>query len=164
MNDAIIMSNFVIEESSFRFMFQIYSRNIISGLLLCAFLTNSCDEDKKYPIPNVPVNVQLNLDLPSYQPLNSPGGYAYVNGGSRGLVVYRNFDEFVALDRHSTYNSEDACAVVSVNPDNIFELIDTCSGSRFSIMNGGVLEGPAKWGLKRYTAYWDGGYIVSIYN
>jgi hypothetical protein len=144
-------------------MSQIYSRNIISGLILCAFLTNSC-QNEKYPIPNVPVNVTINLDLPSYQPLNSPGGYAYVNGGSRGIVVYRNFDEFVALDRHSTYNSEDECAVVKINPDNVFELIDTCSGSRYSIMNGAVIEGPAKFGLKRYTAYWDGAYTVSIYN
>ncbi|MBI3133932.1 MAG: hypothetical protein HYZ14_04580 [Bacteroidetes bacterium] len=110
------------------------------------------------------MNVTINLDLPSYQALNSPGGYAYVNGGSRGLVVYRNFDEFVALDRHSTYNSDDDCAIVSVNPDNIFELIDTCSGSRFSIINGAVIEGPAKFGLKRYTSYWDGAYTVNIYN
>jgi hypothetical protein len=140
-------------------MSQIYSRNIISGLLLCAFLTNSC-KDEKYPIPNVPVNVVINLD----QPLNSPGGTAYVNGGSRGLVVYRNFDEFVALDRHSTYNSQDECAIVKINPDNIFELIDTCSGSKYSIMNGAVIAGPAKFGLRRYNAYWDGFYTVSIYN
>lgn len=126
------------------------------------FLT-SCKEEA-YPIPNVPVNITLNLDLPSYQVLNSPGGTVYVNGGSRGLVVYRDFDQFVALDRHSTYNSQDECAVVQINPDNMFELIDTCSGSRFSIINGAVLEGPAKFGLKRYTTYWDGAYSVSIYN
>jgi len=144
-------------------MSQIYSRNIISGFILCAFLTNSCN-DEKYPIPNVPVNVSINLDLPSYQPLTSPGGCVYVNGGSRGLVVYRNFNEFIALDRHSTYNSQDACAIVIINPDNVFELKDTCSGSRFSIMNGAVIEGPAKFGLKRYNAFWDGAYTVNIYN
>ncbi len=98
----------------------------------------SC-KDNDYPIPDVPVNVSINLDLPSYIPLNAPGGYVYVNGGSRGLIIYRNFDEFVAMDRHSTFNSDDPCAVVEVNPDNAFELIDTCSGSVFSIMNGVVL-------------------------
>jgi hypothetical protein len=124
---------------------------------------SSCKEEK-YPIPNVPVNITINLDLPSYLPLNAPGGYVYVPGGSRGIVVYRHFDEFVALDRHSTYNSDDECAVVNVDPDNIFELEDTCSGSRFSIMNGGVIQGPAKFGLKKYTTYWDGAYTVNIYN
>lgn len=144
-------------------MSQIYSRNITLSIVFAGLLISSCKEEK-YPIPNVPVNITINLDLPSYQPLNSPGGYVYTNGGSRGIVVYRNFDEFVALDRHSTYNSQDECAIVSVNPDNLFELLDTCSGSRFSIINGAALAGPAKFGLKRYTTYWDGAYTVSIYN
>lgn len=124
----------------------------------------SCNKQEPYPIPNVPVNIIINLDLPSYQSLNAPGGYVYTNGGSRGIVIYRNFDEFIALDRHSTHNSDDPCAIVNVNPDNFFELIDTCSGSKFSIMSGVVLEGPAKYGLKRYTAIWDGAYTVTVYN
>lgn len=145
------------------FMSQIYSRNNILLFIFCGLFTNSCKEEK-YPIPSVPVNITINLDLPSYQPLNSPGGFAYVNGGSRGIVVYRDFDQFTALDRHSTYNSEDPCAVVIVNPENMFELLDTCSGSRFSISNGAVIEGPAKFGLRRYTTSWDGAYMLSIYN
>jgi len=114
----------------------------------------------------VPVNLNINLDLPAYTALNSPGGFAYVNGGSRGIVVYRNFDEFIALDRHSTYNSEKACATVYVNPENAFELIDTCegSGSVFSILSGVVMVGPAQYGLKKYNSYWDGAYTVNIYN
>lgn len=126
-------------------------------------LLTSC-KNEEYPIPDVPVNININLDLPSYQNLNSPGGYALINGGSRGIVIYRSFDEFVALDRHSTYNSTDPCAIVHVNPDNFFQLIDSCSGSKFDITNGVVIEGPAKWGLKRYTTTWNGGYTVSIYN
>lgn len=108
--------------------------------------------------------MSINLGLPSYAPLNSPGGFVYVNGGSRGIVIYRNFDEFVALDRHSTYNSQDACAIVEINPSNTFELIDTCSGSTFSVLSGVVLSGPAQYGLKRYNSYWDGAYTVNIYN
>jgi hypothetical protein len=123
----------------------------------------SCNEED-YPIPNVPVNVMINLDLPSYNVLNAPGGFVYVNGGSRGIVVYRNFDQFVALDRHSTFNSQDPCAIVQVNPDNNFELIDTCSGSIFSIMSGVVTKGPAKFGLKQYNTTWDGAYTVRIFN
>lgn len=157
------MSNFVIKEKPNFFMSQIYSRNNITRLIFCALFTISCKEEP-YPIPNVPVNISINLDLPSYQPLNSPGGYAYVNGGSRGIVIYRDFEAFRALDRHSTYNSNDACAVVEVNPNNMFELIDTCSGSRFSISNGAVIEGPAKFGLRSYNAAWDGAYTVHIYN
>ncbi len=144
-------------------MQQIYLRYFLFGLLFTSLFLNSCKENN-YPIPDVPVNLSINLDLPSYSPLNSPGGYAYVNGGSRGIIVYRNFDEFVALDRHSTYNSTDSCAIVDVNPMNTFELIDTCSGSTFSMLSGVVLQGPAQFGLRRYNAYWDGAYTVTIYN
>ena len=146
------------------FMQQIYLSFVISCSMLSGIFLTSCKKQDAYPIPNVPVNIIINLDLPAYLNLNSPGGYAYVNGGSRGIVVYRNFDEFVALDRHSTYNSEDPCAIVEVDPTNPFELQDTCSESRFSITTGTVLQGPAQWGLKRYTTQWDGAYTVSIYN
>lgn len=144
-------------------MRQIYLRYFLFWSISATLFLSSCKE-KNYPIPNVPVNVNINLDLPSYTPLNSAGGFVYVNGGSRGLVVYRNFDEFIALDRHSTYNSDKECAIVSVNPANTFELIDSCSESVFSIISGVVIKGPAQFGLKRYNAYWDGAYTVTIYN
>lgn len=143
-------------------MRQIYLRYVLV-VSLFASIFSACKKNN-YPIPNVPVNITINLDLPSYQPLIYPGGVAYVNGGARGIIVYRNFEEFVALDRNSTYNSDDECAIVDVDPDNQFQLVDTCSGSKFSIMNGGVVEGPAKYGLKRYNAYWDGASSVHIYN
>ncbi|MGV6860488.1 MAG: hypothetical protein ACWA41_01885 [Putridiphycobacter sp.] len=127
-------------------------------------LLTSCKEKEPFPIPNLPVNILLNLDLPSYQPLTVPGGWVYVNGGSRGIVVYRNFDEFIALDRHSTYNSEDECAIVNVDSINYFQLHDSCSTSIYSILDGTVINGPAKWGLKRYNTSWDGQYAVHIYN
>ncbi len=123
----------------------------------------SCKE-KEYPIPNVPVNLYINLDLPSYNALNAPGGWVYVEGGSRGIIIYRNFDSFIALDRHSTYEPEKECAIVSVNPDNNFELLDSCSESKYSIISGVVIKGPAQHGLRRYNTYWDGAYTVSVYN
>jgi Rieske Fe-S protein len=144
-------------------MIQIYRRYIYFSQLFVVFLFLSCKEEQ-YPIPNVPVNQNINLDLPAYSPLNAPGGYVYVTGGSRGIIVYRNFDEFVALDRHSTYESHKECAIVEVNPDNIFELIDTCSGSTYSIISGVVMSGPAQYGLRRYNTYWDGAFTVNIFN
>jgi hypothetical protein len=126
-------------------------------------LFTSCKDDA-HPVPNVPVNITINLDLPSYQELNAPGGYAYVNGGSRGIVVYRNFDEFVALDRHATFDASNPNAIVSVDSLNIFELVDTTSNSRYSILSGVVMAGPAKFALRRYNTSWNGAFTVSIYN
>ncbi|WP_051568527.1 Rieske (2Fe-2S) protein [Crocinitomix catalasitica] len=144
-------------------MQQIYLRYFLICNIFGILFLSSCKEGD-YPIPNVPVNIIINLDLPAYTALNAPGGHAYIDAGSRGIVIYRNFDKFVALDRHSTYNSEDECAVVEVNPLNEFELLDTCSGSIFSITSGVVTKGPAQFGLKNYYTSWDGAYTVRVYN
>ena len=143
---------------------QIYNRFFWFCFFSINILLTSCKEKEPYPIPNIPVNISINLDLPSYQSLNSPGGWVYIPGGSRGIVVYRNFDEFVALDRHATYESDNNCAIVNVDTINYFILNDSCSSSQYNIIDGTVVTGPAKWGLKRYNASWDGAYTVHIYN
>lgn len=124
----------------------------------------SCQKKKNYPIPNLPVNIVINLNLPSYQNLNNPGGWAYVNGGSKGIVVYRNFDEFVALDRHTTVYPDSICAVAVVDSVNNFILTDPCSEAQYSITNGTVLKEPAQWPLRQYFTSYDGGYVVQITN
>lgn len=145
-------------------MRQIYNRFFwILGLLTNILLT-SCEKNGSNPVPSVPVSISLNLDLPAYNTLKSPGGWVYVNGGSKGIVVYRNFDEFVAMDRHSTYDVECDSAIVSVDENNFLQLNDACSDSKYNMLDGTVIEGPAKWGLRRYNTTWDGTYSVYIYN
>jgi nitrite reductase/ring-hydroxylating ferredoxin subunit len=144
-------------------MRQRYSKFALIYFITLGLTLVSC-EGETHPVPNVPVNIVINLDLPSYQPLNAPGGWVYLQGGSKGIVLYRNFDEFVALERHPTYNSNDPCGGVLVDSLNIFELVDTCSGSRYSIQSGVVVQGPAKWPLRRYNTAWNGGFQVSVFN
>lgn len=136
-------------------------------LIFCLFaivLGYSCEKNGDYPIPNVPVNLVLNLNLPAYQNLNNPGGWAYVNGGSKGIVVYRNFDNFVALDRHTTVNPTDECSVAEVDSTNNFILLDPCSNSEYSITTGAVLKEPARWPLRQYFTSWDQAFVLQITN
>ncbi len=142
---------------------QIYNRIILLLTTTSIFLIG-CNEANQHPIPNLPVNIYLNLSLPAYQELNNPGGWAYVNGGSKGIIVYRNFDQFVALDRHSTYSPDSACAIAEVDSINFFSINDPCSDSKYNILDGTVTQGPAKWGLKQYYTTWDGGFNVQITN
>ena len=99
-------------------MKQIYRIQRHSKITLLFILIFFSCEKEQHPIPSLAVNIIINTDLPTYQPLNATGGWAYVEGGSRGIVVYNNFNEFIALDRHSTVNIEDPCSIVFVNPDN----------------------------------------------
>lgn len=156
------MLNFTTDDFKNSSMKQIY--NTISICIFASVLLLSCNKEGNYPIPNLPVNLVLNLNLPAYQDLNNPGGWAYVNGGSRGIIVYNNFNEFVALDRHTTVFPDSTCSVAEVDSINTFVLNDPCSAAQFSITNGTALKEPAKWGLRQYFATWDGASIVQITN
>jgi hypothetical protein len=156
------MINFTNNTLVFERMRQIYNR--IALVLTTMLVGFGCQKEGVYPIPNVPVNIVLNLNLPAYQNLNIPGGWAYVNGGSRGIVVYRNFNAFIALDRHTTVYPDSVCAVAEVDTSNNFVLIDPCSEAQYSITTGTALKEPAQWALKQYFTSWDGAYALQITN
>ena len=53
-------------------------------------MSGSCGKQNTHPVPYVPFNQSIDLNLPSYYALAGVGGFAYVIGGSRGIIVYRN--------------------------------------------------------------------------
>ncbi|MGB0423134.1 MAG: hypothetical protein ACPGED_02370 [Flavobacteriales bacterium] len=131
-------------------------------LSLSLFLLSSSCRDKNTTIPFVNTDFDLNLNLPAYQDLSVVTGWIYVSGGSRGIIVYRHTqDQFVAFDRHSTYDVDSACQV-EVLEDNI-TIEDDCSGSQWLIIDGSVLNGPAGFQLEPYRTQWNPP-ILRIYN
>jgi len=121
-------------------------------ILVPLFLQAKCDSIQQ-DIPFVPVDFDINLDLPAYQSLNIPTGHALLTGGSKGIVVYRyTDDQFVALDRHATHDIPSGC-VVEVSEDGLF-LEDPCSDSQWLIIDGSVMNGPATIPLHRYYTSW----------
>jgi len=134
---------------------------------LCMLLLSpGCKKDKQVDVPLVNVDIEININLPEYNALAVTGGWAYVTGGSEGLLVYRKSpDEFTALDRHCTYRPEDLCRVYVDDSQVIAR--DTVSadhcGSAFLLMDGSVVQGPAVLGLKRYNTTFNGT-ILRIFN
>lgn len=109
------------------------------------------------------VDIYLNLQNPEYQKLNGIGSWVYTNGGSRGIIVFRSdVNTFSAYDRHCTYDSESSCAKVSVDASNL-HAEDTCCDSRFQLIDGSPVAGPAPRALKAYKTSFDGN-IVHIWN
>lgn len=117
------------------------------------------------PIPNVPFDITINITLPSYIDLQNVGSYAFVDGGSKGIVVYRMaYDQFIAFDRHSPAEASFNCAQpLTPTEDNFLELSDSCSSARFSLLDGSAIEG-SDVGLRRYITHYDGNYKIRIYN
>ncbi len=125
----------------------------------------SCGKNNQNPVPNVPVDVTIDLGFPSYSALQGVSGYTYVNGGSRGIIVYRkSLNEFVAFDRHSPADIEGTC-VEPLYPDanNFLELIDSCNNARFSLYDGSPISN-SEFGLRQYATQYNGSNILRIFN
>lgn len=133
------------------------------GLLLLTFFSITSCQRQNNNIPLVIVDVYININNPSYFQLQAVGGWTYVTGGSKGLIVYRySVDEFRVYDRHSTYLPENDC-IVSVDTSDNLTIEDACSGSRWIITDGSVIQGPATFPLQGYQSSFDG-QIIHIYN
>lgn len=114
-------------------------------------------------MPNVYVNIYIYTTDPEFVNLNAVGGWVYITGGSRGIVVYRNsIEEFMAYDRHCTYEPSNSCARIEVEQSNI-TAVDSCCGSKFVLTDGSVINGPASLSLKRYPIKLEGN-TLHIYN
>src|SRR4051812_36182646 len=104
-----------------------------------------CKKDKNNSTSTVPiaaVDFNLYVNNPSYVSLNTVGGWVYVTGGVRGIIIYRSTStEFKAYERNCTYQSGNACALVSVDATNIIAA-DTCCHSKFLLTDGSVSQGP----------------------
>ncbi len=118
----------------------------------------SCkDSDQSPGIPNVPVSEQINVNSLQYPKLRQDGGYAYLQSGYKGILVVRqNANLYLAFEQACTYDPthELPCGRVEVDPSNLF-LIDSCCGSQFNFQ-GGVMTGPAVYGLRQYRTALDG--------
>lgn len=123
-------------------------------IVFSILLTASCrDRDEEGNIqdrvPNVPVNISINVLFPEYFNLQTPGGWEYLNGGSMGIIVYRlGPEEFKAYDRHCTWNVADRNRI-SVTDQGIIAADSIC-GSSFVIIDGTVVEDPAFVPLTEY--------------
>ncbi len=123
----------------------------------------SCNRERNNIIPNVLVDIEININNPEYFNLMAVGGFMYLSGGSRGIVVYRySQDTFVAFDRHCPYNPSDE-GQVTFDSSSAIILKDNSCGSQFLLTDGSLYSGPATNSLKRYQTFFDGT-ILRIYN
>jgi hypothetical protein len=134
----------------------VHLRNaLFGGILLFLFSVQSCKPDlSDDPIPYVPFDdIVINLTLPTYIGLATDGGYAYVSGGVKGIIVYRkNSSTYLAFERNCTFQPNDACATVDVHVTISYMHNDGCCDSHFSFEGGLPISGPAWRPLQQYRA------------
>jgi len=100
--------------------------------------------------------------------LKNLGGFEYLDGGYRGVLLIHNFDDlYYAIERTCSFESDKECAHIFADSMN-FQLmcgqyVDTgfveCCASKFTF-DGNVLEPPAQLPLKLYRVTPNGGLLT----
>ena len=122
----------------------------------------SCDPVPPFnDIPIIPFDdIHINTNLPQYTSLRVDGGVHAVDGGIRGIYVYReSAGIFHAFERNCSYLANEACATVDLDPSNLY-MIDPCCNSTFTFPNGLPNGGPAFYPLRKYVIITDGDVIT----
>lgn len=128
-----------------------------SGFLLLLLLGSmSCKKTNNSQVPNTLVDITIYTTDPQFFKLNAIGGWVYITGGVRGIIVYHQSpDQYMAYDRNCTFNPSASNAFVSVDSTNV-SAVDTSCGSKFLLYDGSVTKGPATFGLKQYNTLLSG--------
>jgi nitrite reductase/ring-hydroxylating ferredoxin subunit len=94
--------------------------------------------------------ITVNLNYPQFQRLRMDGGFVYIEGGYRGIILYREGENsFRAYERACPHHPEENCAVVQVDISSLF-MIDRCCKSTFNFSDGQPTGGPAQRPLLQY--------------
>lgn len=136
---------------------------LFSLIITIALIFAACNKKSKanqnqanHPVPYVPVDITIYPNDPLNFKIQGIGGWQYFSGGINGLIVYRKSQqEFVAIERTSSYLPDNPAAKAQVQSDN-FTLRDTVSNSKWQIVDATVTNGPAQWPLRLYGANYDG--------
>lgn len=125
-------------------------------LMLSLASASTCDEDEDV-VPYVYVNFEINLSNTDYFDLNAVGNAVMVNGGYKGIIIYRkSLEEFTAFDRCCTYDVDSDTTRLEL--DGARAVCPHC-GAEFSLsLDGMVLEGPAALSLKQYQVSYSKAY------
>ena len=130
-------------------------KTLISFILVSTILFfYSCDENNN-PIPNVYVDIYIDLTDPLYYDLQSVGGFVYITGGVNGILIYRtSADEFRAYDRTCPYDPDIGRIVVNDASLNAIDSVG-CKSEFSLLLDGAVSQGPAQFPLKQYQCIYD---------
>lgn len=126
-------------------------------LLLLAIVLLACNKDKQ-KIPYVYVDFYINTTDPNFSALNAVGGYVYVTGGSKGIIVYRrSSNEFMAYERHCPYDPDASCSRLDVQSSGLL-VEDACCNSVYLMTDGSPSSGPGTAGdpMLQYHTTFDG--------
>lgn len=131
------------------------------------FIAIACEEIES-EIPDIPVNINININDPLYRDLKTVGNSVTVTGGHAGIIIYRfTPTEFIAYDRLCPVEQKTSCRLQATD-DDLFFTCQCCNTPYLMIdgtgqsLNDTTFEGTGKF-LKGYRTYLSGN-ILRISN
>jgi hypothetical protein len=144
-------------------------------LILAVFAlsqSGSCSKKARpEQIPTGPVNLSIDLNLPSNQKLLTIGSYGYFQGGIKGILVVHDFDDqWYAFERTCAWQPLNACSIVWADSLNLNLKCGSYVGNKFTncceslfSFNGYPSKGPAIGRLAQYQIQRSGN-LIYVYN
>ena len=143
-------------------------------ILLCVVLnqTSSCKKNRATElIPTGPVNLTIDLNLPSYTHMRFPGEFFFLDGGIKGVLLIHDFDDkWYAFERTCAFEPLNLCSKIQIDTQGLAircgeiknNTYEPCCASKYTY-SGFPTSGPAQGPLARYNVSRLGN-VVSIYN
>ncbi len=142
-------------------------RAFLAVILTFTFINiNSCSnrEDTVSCFPTTPINVVLNLNLPTYFPLQNVGGWIYVDeqqAGTRGLIVVKTTNGFKIYDRNAPHICPDSNTTLNVEKN--IKVVCPKDGAEWILITGEPIK-IAQVSPKTYPYSYDSNSrVLSIY-
>lgn len=134
--------------------------SILTIFILIGCTTNTANNDI---LPVVQVNQNVDLSLPQFVNLQVPGGWAYVNGGLKGIIIYNiNGTQFKAFERAAPHIQISDCSQMIV--ENNIRMKCPCDDSEFNILNGAPLTNGISHNAREYFVSNLNGVVLRITN
>ncbi len=122
------------------------------------FVFTSCEPQIQDGIPYVFVEIDINLNNTEFVDLQKDGGFVYILGGVRGIIIYRkDLSTYKAFERNSPVNPASACAVLDVDESGLF-IVDPCSQAIFDF-DGNPINGISPFPLRQYITILDNNWL-----
>jgi len=131
--------------------------------LIITIIIYSCSSKNDY-IQDVYVNEIVDLSLPIYSDITTPGNSIFVEGGVEGIIIYHGVgEEYKVYDRNCSYEPSLECSHIdSVNSGIAY---CGCCTSAFLISNTGEpINAPALLPLKEYNWSINASKTMRIFN
>lgn len=130
---------------------------ILNIAFLMALLLTACGRDHQCKVSIGATGFHVEPNSAQYPGLNNVGGYQYLTGGHRGVVIVRTaYNDFVCYERTCPCNDSSQVSVSKTWGSSILECPD-CH-SLFSVYNDGMpMDGSVtSCNLFQYSTTFDG--------